>query len=100
MIVERRVFQAKVGQSGAVVGKLKEAENLFRGVGLPTGRVYTDYFSGATDRVAWEIEVENLGALEGMMGALDAEAAKFEAWFGELSALIEGATVEHWAIES
>ena len=100
MIVERRVFQAKVGQSGAVVGKLKEAENLFSGVGLPSGRIYTDYFSGATDRVAWEIVIESLGAFEGLMSAIDAEAAAFGAWFGELSALIEGANVEHWTIES
>ena len=100
MIVERRVFQAKVGQSGAVVAKLKEAEKLFSGTGLPRGRICTDYMSGATDRVVWEIEVESLGALEETMSALEVEAAKFGAWFGELSALIDGASVEHWCIES
>ena len=29
-----------------------------------------------------------------------ADAAKFGPWFGELSALIEGANVEFWRIES
>jgi hypothetical protein len=100
MIVERRVFQAKLGQAGAVVGKLKEAAELFSGAGWPNGRIYTDYHSGSTDRVAWEIEVESLGALEGMMNAIGAEASKFGPWFGELSALIEGANVELWTIEN
>ena len=100
VIVERRVFQAKVGQAGAVVSKLKEAEKLFSGVGSPGGRIYSDYHSRATDRVAWEIEVRSLGALEEIMSAIGADAAKFGPWFGELSALIEGANVEHWTIES
>lgn len=99
MIIVRRVFQAKAGQSGAVVGKLKEGRELFSGTDVPGGRIYTDYFSGNTDRVAWEIEVENLGALESVMGTLGTEATKFELWFGELCALIEGAHVEHWNIE-
>ena len=98
MIVERRIFQAKIGQAGAVVGKLKEAAELF-GSGMPNGRIYTDYHSGSTDRVAWEIEVENLGALERLMDAIGEEASKFGPWFDELSAFIEGASVELWTVE-
>ena len=100
MIVQRRIFQAKVGQAGAVVAKLKEAESLFDGTGIPAGRIYSDYHSGATDRVAWEVEVENLGAFEKSMDAIGANASKFGPWFGELTALIEGASVEFWTIES
>lgn len=100
MIIQRRIFQAKIGQAGAVVAKLKEGENLFNAAGLwPKGRIYSDYQSGATDRVAWEVEVENLGAFEKFMGSIGAEAS-FAPWFGELSTLIQGATVEFWTIES
>ena len=100
MIVQRRIFQAKVGQAGAVVAKLKEAESLFNGADWwPTGRVYSDYHSGATDRVAWEIEIESLGAFEELMGAIGADAL-FGPWFVELTALLDGATVEFWNIES
>ncbi len=100
MIVQRRIFQAKVGQAGAVVAKLKEAENLFaRADGWPTGRVYSDYHSGATDRVAWEIEAESLGGFEELIDAIGGDAS-FGPWFGELTALIEGASVEFWNIES
>ena len=100
MIIQRRVFQAKVGQAGAVVAKLKEAESLFKGADWwPTGRVYSDYHSGATDRVVWEIEIESLSAFEELMSVIGADAS-FGPWFGELVTLIEGATVEFWNIES
>jgi hypothetical protein len=100
MIVERRTFQTKVGQAGAVVGKLKEAEELMIGIGFPSGRILTDYMSGSTDRVVWEIEVESLGSLESMMDNIGSDAAKFGAWFEQLTALLESASVEHWKIEN
>jgi hypothetical protein len=100
VIVQRRVFQAKVGQAGAVVAKLKESGILFKGADWwPTGRVYSDYHSGATDRVVWEIEIESLSAFEDLMNAIGADVS-FAPWFGELSTLVEGATVEFWNIES
>lgn len=101
MITERRVFQAKVGQASAVVALVKEAQGMFGGGLGPASRIYTDYMSGRTDRVAWEMDVESLGELERQMAAETdpAQQPEFERWFARLSELIEGATVEHWRRE-
>ena len=98
MITERRVFQAKVGQAGAVVAKIKDAQHLFEPHGWPKSTIYTDHQSGPTDRVVWNIEIESLGAMESLMNKLSDPSvqATFEKWFASLVPLIEGATVEHW----
>ena len=57
MIIQRRVFKAKTGQAPAVVGKVKEIIQMTQEFNRGTNRVYTDYLSGETDRVAWEFEV-------------------------------------------
>ena len=102
MITERRVFQAKVAQAGAVVAKIKEFQELTKNTGWPAGRVYTDLVSGHTDRVAWEADLGSLGELESTQQSIMQSPASqrlFAKWFGELTPLIEGATVELWTRE-
>ena len=99
MITQRRVFQAKVGESGQVVEKMKEFQPYFEKVGGPTSRIYTDFFSGNTDRVVWEFDAESLGHLESIFLAAgeDPDYQKaYESWYGGLKPLIELATVELW----
>jgi hypothetical protein len=103
MITERRVFQAKTGEAGAVVAKCKEAQTMLNRVGYSTGRIYTDFYSGPTDRVVWEFDHENLGDVENLERGLakDAELVKdFNTWFTGLKGLIENAEVELWRKES
>jgi hypothetical protein len=102
MIIERRVFQAKPGAAAAVVAKLKEFQPLLERSGGPPTRVYTDHYSGRTDRVAWEFDYESLAAQEAFEQALmeQPEALRdYETWFSGLTPLIEGATVELWKRE-
>ena len=102
MIIQRRVFQAKVGQAAAVVAKVREYEALMQQRGWPAGRIYTDLYSGHTDRVAWEIDLESLGQMEAAFQAAVQDAASqkvFAQWFEGLKPLIEGATVEMWTRE-
>jgi hypothetical protein len=100
MITQRRVFQAKVGAADAVVAKIKEFESSMSKRGFPKGRVYTDFHSGRTDRVAWEVDVESLAEFEKAASVItqDAEAMKFyETWYEGLKPLIEGANVSLWS---
>ena len=99
MITQRRVFQGKVGQAAAIVGKIKEIQRMLAGQGWPAGRIYTDLFSGQTDRVAWELDMESLAAMDTafqMTGLDTATQQAFGKWFSELTPLIEGAAVELW----
>ncbi len=103
MMTQRRVLQAKSGSSGAVVAKMKEFQPIFENAGGPAARIYTDFFSGATDRVVWEFDVENLAALENVFWAASQNAeylAAYEDWYAGLSPLLEGATVEIWNREN
>jgi hypothetical protein len=102
MITERRIFQAKTGEAGDVVAKCKEAQPLLAKLGYSTGRIYTDFYSGRTDRVVWEFDHENLGNLESLEQGLDKDAElvkTFNSWFSGLKAVIEGAEVELWRRE-
>jgi len=102
MITERRVFQAKTGEAGVVVAKCKEAQTILDKVGYSTGRIYTDFYSGRTDRVVWEFDHENLGGLENLERGLakDERLVKdFNNWFADLKSLIENAEVELWRKE-
>ena len=103
MITERRIFQAKTGEATAVVAKCKEAQPMLEKLGYGTGRIYTDLYSGRTDRVVWEFDHENLGSLENLESGLakDSELVKaFISWFTGLKNLIEGAEVELWRKET
>jgi hypothetical protein len=100
MITQRRVFQAKVGAAGAVVAQIRQFQTMAQKHGFSvTSRVYTDFLSGRTDRVAWEWDLESLGQMENLEAGMaqNAETQKeFESWFSGLTPLIEGATVELW----
>ena len=103
MITQRRVFQAKSGSSGGVVAKMKEFQPIFEQAGGPAARIYTDFFSGPTDRVVWEFDVDNLAALENVFWAASQNAeyqAAYESWYAGLAPLLEGATVEIWNREN
>ncbi len=99
MVTQRRVFQAKPGASAEVVARMKEFQTVFEKHGGPSGRIYTDLFSGHTDQVVWEFDTESLGSLESLFwtASQNAEYQKaYEQWFQGLKALIEGDTVELW----
>ena len=66
MVTQRRVFRAKNGASGAVVSKLKEFQPIVEHAGGPPRRIYTDLFSGESDRGVRKLDVEHLTALEEM----------------------------------
>jgi hypothetical protein len=102
MITERRVFQAKTGEAGTVVAKCKEAGPMLKRLGYGNGRIYTDFYSGQTDRVVWEFDHESLAGLESLEQGLakDAELVKaFDSWFSGLKGLIKGGEVELWRRE-
>jgi hypothetical protein len=99
MITQRRVFQARPGLAAAVVAKMKEFQPIFEKHGGPGTRIYTDFFSGQTDRVVWEFDIEAVGKLEELFWAAsqDPEYQKaYESWYAGLTPLLEGATVEFW----
>ena len=102
MITERRIFQAKTGEAAAVLAKLKEAQPILDKLGNPISRIYTDFYSGPTDRVVWELDHQNLGRLESFEQEISqsAESLKFfEGRFEGLAQLIEGAAPELWRPE-
>ena len=99
MITQRRIFQAKIGQAGQVVAKMKEFQPSFEKFGGASSRIYTDLLSGNTDRVVWEFDAESLGKLESIFWAAGQDPAyqkTYERWFEGLKPLIEMATVELW----
>ena len=101
-IVQRRVFYGKVGAAGELVNWANEMYGLIKesSPGIKY-RVMSDHQSGRTDRVASEIEVESLGALESMLDTMmenPETRAKFESTFGRLTSLIDYAEVEQWTI--
>ena len=98
MIVSRRIFQAKVGKGGAVIENLKQTQSIVKASGMQSGRILTDYLSGATDRISWELEVENLSELEALMNGYGAMGEQIGPVIEELYSLIDGAIVEHWNI--
>ncbi len=103
MITQRRVFQAKPGAAGAVVAAMKAFQPLLEKASGVGSRIYTDLYSGHTDQVVWEFDVENLGKLESFDREItqnDELRKAFQDWFEGLKPLIEGATVELWNREA
>ncbi len=99
MITQRRVFQAKPGAAGAVVAKMKEFQPILKKASGTESRIYTDLYSGHTDQVVWEFDIESLSKLENFDQELlqsDELRKAFENWFESLKPLIKGATVELW----
>jgi hypothetical protein len=103
MITQRRVFQAKPGAAGAVVTTMKAFQPILEKASGVGSRIYTDLYSGHTDQVVWEFDVENLSKLESFNQKIlhsDELRKAFEDWFEGLKPLIEGATVELWNRET
>ena len=99
MITQRRLFQAKPGAAGAVVAKMKEFQPILTKASGTGSRIYTDLYSGNTDQVVWEFDIESLSKLENFDHELlqsDELRKAFENWFEGLRPLIKGATVELW----
>ena len=99
MITQRRVFRAKPGEAGAVVATMKAFQPILEKASGVGSRIYTDLYSGHTDQVVWEFDLENLGKLESFDQNIlhnDELWKAFQDWFEGLKPLIEGATVELW----
>ena len=100
--IHRRVFYGKVGTADRIVDQIREGDRLMAQYGVNLrSRLLTDHLSGRTDRVVWEVEVDDLNEMEADMGGVAANPegqAAFGAWFEKLSQLIEYADVENWAI--
>ena len=53
--MHRRIFYAKVGQAAPLVEHFQEADEQMKGYGIAwETRIYTDYYSGRSDRVVVE----------------------------------------------
>ena len=99
MITQRRIFQAKPGAAGAVVATMKDFQPILEKANGTGSRIYTDLYSGHTDQVVWEFDVESLGKLESFDQNIlrnDELRKAFQGWFEGLKPLIKGATVELW----
>ncbi len=99
MITQRRMFQAKPGAAAAVVTKMKEFQSIWEKYGGPECRIYTDFYSGHTDRVVWEFDIESMGKIESLdweMSRNDEFRKAYEKWYEGLKPLIKGAKVELW----
>ena len=101
-IVHRRIFQAKVGQSAPLVQHFQEAEEQMKGYGINwETRIYTDHFSGRSDRVAVEWLMDDLGEMDAELGRImeiPEAAAYFEAWMAQMNDMIHYADAENWTV--
>ena len=101
-IINRRIFYAKVGQSGPLVDHLREFGKMAAQYGATVKeRLLTDYQSGRTDRVVWEWEVADLNELTSdveIMGKPGAAEA-FTQWERKMNDMILYAEVENWEVK-
>ena len=97
----RRTFMGKPGSGGPLTSLIKEMTgDLEAASSTYKWRVLSDYMSGRTDRIAYEVETDDLGAYMAFEQALGEQMAdKFEAWFGKVAPLIEYAEVETWQVQ-
>ena len=101
-LVHRRTFFGKVGAAEQLVQHLHEGEKELQQYGFALkSRVLTDYMSGRTDRIVWEVEADDLkdidAAFERMMTDPQGEAF-MRTWFAKLAELIHYAEVENWHV--
>ena len=101
-IVHRRIFQARVGQSGPLVQHFQEAHEQMKGYGIAwETRIYTDYLSGRSDRVAVEWVFDDIGEMDAEFGrimGIPEAAAYFEAWMAKMNDMIHYADAENWTV--
>jgi len=101
-IVHRRTFYAKVGQATQLVQHFQEAETQMKdyGIGWET-RIYTDYYSGRSDRVVVEWVLEDLGEMDAELNRvmeIPESGAFFGAWMRKLNDMITHAEGDNWTV--
>ncbi len=96
MMLVRDVFQAKYGQSDALVALFQEARQLWPG--QYAGRILTDA-SGPFFTVIVETEVDSLAAWEQRITEVFARP-EFGEWFSRMPALVESGRREFCTIVS
>ena len=101
-IVHRRIFYAKVGQAAPLVQHFQEADEQMKGYGIGWDtRIYTDYYSGRSDRVVVEWVFDDLGDMDAEFGRImeiPEAAAFFEAWMAKMNDMIHYADAENWTV--
>ena len=102
-IIERRIFYGKVGSGGDLAEASRQFFQTLESAGVDFNtRILTDYQSGRTDRVVYEMEAESIGAIESAMAGVMEDPAAQEAFGkleGRLQELITHAEVEHWQVQ-
>jgi hypothetical protein len=99
-IMHRRTFFAKVGQAGPLVAYFQEAAVQMKahGIGWET-RIYTDYYSGRSDRVVLEWVLESIGDMDSELNRvmeIPEAGAFFQGWLTKLNDMIHYADGENW----
>ena len=101
-IVHRRTFYAKVGQATSLVQHFQEAETHMKGYGIGwETRIYTDYYSGRSDRVVVEWVLDDLGDMDAELNRImeiPEAGAFFGAWMGMLNDMITHAEGDNWTV--
>ena len=101
-IVHRRVFQAKVGQSGPLVEHFLEAVKQMKAYGINwETRICSDYYSGRSDRVSVEWLLDELTDIDADLAKtmeIPEAAAFFGTWLEKLNDMIHHADVENWTV--
>jgi len=101
-ILNRRVFQSKVGQSGPLVEHFKVAEAQMRVFGITwETRISTDYHNGRSDRVSVEWLVEELSDIDGELNRImemPEGAEFFQTWLAKLNELVLHSDAENWSL--
>ena len=101
-IVHRRTFFAKVGQAGPLVEHFQEADEQMKGYGIGwETRIYTDYYSGRSDRVVVEWVLEDLGDMDAELARvmeIPEAGAFFQGWMTKLNDMIHYADGENWTL--
>ena len=101
-IVHRRTFYAKVGQATSLVQHFQEAETQMKGYGIGwETRIYTDYYSGRSDRVVVEWVLDDLGEMDAELNRvmeIPEAGAFFGAWMGMLNDMITHAEGDNWTV--
>ena len=101
-VLNRRIFQAKVGQAGPLVAHFQEAMVQMKGYGVPwETRICTDYHTGRSDRVSVEWLLDDIGDIDRELGRLMEmpEAAAFlQTWLTKLNEMVEYSDAENWSV--
>ena len=96
--VVRRVFYAKVGMAEPLGKHFQQAGKMFNQAGMKT-RVYSDYQSGRSDRVAVDFEVETLQGIDQSLAKLagdQALAKQMQQWEAKMNEMIHYSEAEIW----